>query len=66
MKRYLLVFALFFFVAVPARAELTADQVAIIAMKESPESQELAKHYAKARGISESRILLLEGKPDNE
>lgn len=47
----------------PAWAELTADQVAIIAMAESPESQELAKHYAKARGVPESRILLLEGKP---
>ncbi|HLA84954.1 MAG TPA: TIGR03790 family protein, partial [Thermoguttaceae bacterium] len=63
MKRFLLFLALLACAAVPARAELTADQVAIIAMKESPESVELAKHYAKARGINESRILLLEDKP---
>jgi uncharacterized protein (TIGR03790 family) len=50
-------------VALPARAELMPDQIAIIAMSESPQSQELAKYYAKARGINESRILLLPGKP---
>jgi uncharacterized protein (TIGR03790 family) len=49
--------------AVPAQAELTPDQIAIIAMADSAPSRELAKHYAKARGIAESRILLLSGKP---
>ena len=48
---------------VPARAELTPDQVAVIAMAESPESKELAAHYMKARNIPETQILLLEGKP---
>ena len=48
---------------VPARAELTSDQVAVIAMAESPESKELAAHYMKARNIPETQIVLLEGKP---
>lgn len=48
---------------VPARAELTPNQVAVIAMAESPESKELAAHYMKARNIPETQILLLEGKP---
>jgi len=63
MKRLCLFPLLLLCSAAPARAELTADQVAIIAMAESAESQELATYYAKARGIPEARILLLPGRP---
>lgn len=63
MKHFLLFVSILLGVTTVARAELTAKQVAIIAMAESDESQELARYYAKARGIPESHILLLEGKP---
>jgi uncharacterized protein (TIGR03790 family) len=63
MKRFSLFVLILLGMAAIARAELTPDQIALIAMAESPESQELAKHYAKARGIPEANILLLEGKP---
>jgi hypothetical protein len=43
--------------------QLVPEQVAIIAMAQSPESRELASYYAKARGIPESNICLLEGTP---
>ncbi|MBN1588482.1 MAG: TIGR03790 family protein [Pirellulales bacterium] len=46
-----------------AKADLTPDQVVIIAMAKSEESRSLAEYYAKARGIPESHILLLEGRP---
>lgn len=49
--------------AAVARAELAPNQIGIIAMAESADSQELAKHYAKVRGVPEANILLLEGKP---
>ena len=50
--------------ATTAWGQLVPEQVAIIAMAQSPESRELASYYAKARGIPESQICLLEGKPD--
>jgi len=50
--------------ASPARAELTPDQVIIIAMAQSEPSRELAEYYAKARGIPESHIFLMEGRPE--
>ena len=34
-----------------ARAELTPDEVAVIAMAESDQSRRLAEYYAQARGI---------------
>ena len=49
--------------SVPARAELTPDEVAVIAMAQSDQSQRLAKHYAEARGIPPYQIFLLRGKP---
>ena len=49
--------------SVPARAELTPDEVAVIAMAQSDQSRRLAEYYTKARGIPESYIFLLEGKP---
>lgn len=67
MKRFLrpaLVVALLAASVPSARAELTPDQVVIIGMAESEPSGELAKHYAKARGIPESHIFLIEGQPD--
>ncbi len=63
MKRFVLFLLLLFWAAAPARAELTPPQIAIIAMAESAESQELATYYATARGVPTSQILLLEGKP---
>jgi uncharacterized protein (TIGR03790 family) len=47
----------------PVGAELAPDQVAIIAMAESPASRELARHYAQARKVPDANLLLLEGKP---
>lgn len=47
--------------AATAWAELTPDQVVIIAMAQSETSRELAEYYAKARGIPESQVLLLDG-----
>lgn len=46
-----------------ARAELTPDEVAMIAMAESDQSRRLAEYYVRARAIPESQIFLLEGKP---
>ena len=63
MMRYIPILLLTFSVAAPARAELTPDEVAVIAMAESDQSRQLAEYYAKARAIPESQILLLEGKP---
>jgi len=62
--RWFLIWALLFSVAATARAELTPDEVGIIAMATSPESRRLAEHYADARGVPKSQILLLEGKPE--
>lgn len=45
-----------------AWAELRPEQVAIIAMADSPTSRDLASYYAKARSIPESHICLLPGK----
>jgi uncharacterized protein (TIGR03790 family) len=49
--------------AAPARAELTADQVVILAARRSPDSVKVARHYAAARGIPEDRILELDLPP---
>lgn len=43
-----------------ARAELRADELALIVNKNSPESIELAEFYAKARGVPADRILALD------
>jgi len=67
MRRRVLILAVLLVVsgwATVARAELKPDQVVIIAMAESDESRELAQYYAKARGIPESHILLMEGRPE--
>ncbi|MGE0607643.1 MAG: TIGR03790 family protein [Pirellulales bacterium] len=42
---------------------LDRDEVAIVAMRDSPASQELAEYYAHAREIPASRIFLLDGQP---
>jgi uncharacterized protein (TIGR03790 family) len=49
--------------SVPARAELTPDEVAVVAMARSDQSRRLAQYYAEARGIPPSQIYLLDGKP---
>ncbi len=61
--RWLLVFAFTLSATMTARAELTPEGVAIVAMATSSESRKLAEHYAKARGIPKGQILLLDGKP---
>lgn len=48
---------------VPGRAELRPDEIAIVAMRQSPHSREIAEYYAKARNIPSAQILLLDGKP---
>ena len=50
-------------VADTAWGELAPDEVAVIAMKASPESRRVADYYVKARGIPESHVLLLAGQP---
>jgi uncharacterized protein (TIGR03790 family) len=45
------------------RAELTPDQVAIVAVQGSPSSREIAQYYAAARKIPESHICLIDVKP---
>ncbi|MBN2024274.1 MAG: TIGR03790 family protein [Pirellulales bacterium] len=63
MKRFPLAVVLILAFSSAARAELTPDQVALVAMAESAESQELARYYAKARAVPEGNLLLLPGKP---
>ncbi|MCS7304007.1 MAG: TIGR03790 family protein [Thermoguttaceae bacterium] len=47
-------------------AELTPEQIGLIAMADSPEGQQLAQHYAQRRGVPKEHILLLPGKPGDE
>lgn len=42
---------------------LAPDEVAIVAVKDSPESRELAEYYARARGIPLGHIFLLDVPP---
>ena len=49
-----------------AHGALTADEIGVIAMEASPESHEVADYYVRARGVPESHVLLLPGKPGNE
>ena len=46
-----------------AWGELAPDEVAVIAVATSSQSRELAEYYAKARGIPQSQIFLLEVRP---
>ncbi len=50
-------------IAANARAELTPDQVAILAMASSESSRRLAEYYADVRGVPKSQILFLGGEP---
>lgn len=43
-----------------SRADLNPDQVAVIAMQRSAPSKQVARHFARARGVSDDRILLLD------
>jgi len=61
--RILLACTLVFMAALVARGELVPDEVAIIAMSTSPQGKSLAEHYAKARGVPQANIFLLDGKP---
>jgi len=49
--------------ATDVRAELTAEEVALLAMADSAEGRELAEYYAEARGVPEGNLCLLPGKP---
>jgi uncharacterized protein (TIGR03790 family) len=59
----LLAFSVVAGAAAELRAELSPDELAILAMRESEQSRELAEYYAAARGVPKSHIFLLEGKP---
>lgn len=48
---------------VAARAELTPAEVAVVAMRSSKQSVELAQHYVTARGLPEGRICLIDATP---
>ena len=61
--RYLPALLLFALLASPARAELKPEEIAILAMAESPQSCKLAEHYATVRGVPKAQILRLPGKP---
>jgi uncharacterized protein (TIGR03790 family) len=60
MRRFVCVVVISLVWAGTARAELTPAQVAIIAVRSSTESRALADYYAKARGIPQENILLLD------
>ena len=54
-------FLLFLFVgASPVSAELTADQIAILANRNNPESLAVAKHYASIRDVPSAHIIQLD------
>ncbi|OHB86049.1 MAG: hypothetical protein A2V98_03025 [Planctomycetes bacterium RBG_16_64_12] len=59
----ILPWALVLVMAGAACGELAPDEVAVIAMAQSPESRQLAEYYVKARGIPEAHLLLLPGEP---
>ncbi len=61
--RWLLICVFTLSAAMTARAELTSEGVGIVAMANSRQSVRLAEHYAAARGIPKSQILLLDGTP---
>ena len=46
--------------AAPASAELTPDQIAIIANENSPDSLAVANHYATRRGVPKTHIIRLD------
>lgn len=60
-KQFTLLFLVAAFLA-PARlyAELKPEEIAILAIRSSKQSQELAQYYAQARGIPKSQICLLD------
>lgn len=60
MRSLVLSFVLLSTLAATGRAELTPDEVVILAVRDSPESRELAEYYAAAREIPTSHICLLE------
>jgi len=45
----------------PVRAELKPEQVGVIAMADSPRSQQVAQHFLQARGVPKSQLFLLQG-----
>jgi uncharacterized protein (TIGR03790 family) len=49
-----------------AAAELQPDEVAVIAVRNSPQSRELAAHYVKLRGVPESHVCLIDVAPAKE
>ena len=57
------VLPLLFSLVTTAEAELTPDEVAVIAMARSQQSRHLADYYVGARGIPKSQICLLSAKP---
>ncbi len=61
--RRAVVFTLVLSMAATARAQLTPDEVAVIAVAGSRQSCSLAEYYVKVRGIPESQILLLQIEP---
>lgn len=63
MRGVLVLAMAFWLTAAAAAAQLTPDEVALIAMAQSDRSRSLAAHYAKTRGVPQSQILLLPGDP---
>lgn len=49
--------------AAPAAAQLTADEIVVVAVAGSEGAKKVAEHYAKARSIPADRILYLNVKP---
>lgn len=49
-----------------AKGDLRPEEVAIIAMRTSEASKEMASYYAKARNIPESHICLIDGHPGED
>lgn len=64
IMRWTLLVTLLLWPPAAARAELTPEEVGLIAMASGEQSRRLAEYYAEKRGVPDSQIFLLEGKPD--
>ncbi len=66
LKHSFFAFLAIFAAVAPTEASLTPQEVAILAMADSPESRSLAEYYATARRIPKDNILLLQGQPGRD
>ncbi|HMO66340.1 MAG TPA: hypothetical protein PKE47_14135, partial [Verrucomicrobiota bacterium] len=46
--------------AAPARADLTPEEIALVAVKGNRQSEQLARYYMQVRGVPEGNICLVD------